>query len=737
MWFPKRMQHRDRHARKAGRGPRPGLALAESLERRDCPATVGISGPASIAEGDTGTYANAAYSVVLSEPLTTTATIAYTVVGGSAALGMDYSAPAGVAGRLTFAPGETTKSVAVRVLGDTLREASETFSVRLSSPVGCTIGTASVTTTIVDNDSYTLSIEAPATTVTEGSPATITLKLSARATRTEVVAISTSDGTAKAGSDYAALSGRTVTFLPGQDTKVVSVPTYSDIVAEGAEYFTFTARPYDARFPQAKVNVFVTDAGTPGPPPAVVTVAPAVATATEAGPTAGTLRFTRVGSTTAALAVNYAVSGTATPATDYAALMGVATIAAGDTFVDVPVAPVDDSLEELPETVTVTLQAGTGYLLGAATAASVTIISDDTPALVTVEAVTDKSYEGSTSGVLRFTRTGSTTAALAVNYAVSGTATAGTDYTALPSVSFPAGVASVDVLVTALADGATELAETVTLTLQPGLGYRISTATVATVTIIDVDRPRPRPGFQIDFLGLEGMSTNIRTMFSQAAGKWSYYLEDVPDFNDASGRVVDDFELIVEFRTGPRSILDPLYIPWQQEGFGGAEFTHVRSGIQGLPYRGRIEITTNALNPNFFKPGNATYDKFLVYKTTELIGRALGFDINLMVSRGLVSVRTFIGIGTVTVVDRTTTAASKWRFGDYKIPDVPLDQTNLSIARWTSDFGRFGGLKNFGFDVFVTGWQNQKNVDGSYVPKISNITLGLFADLGYVIKRYN
>ncbi len=66
-------------------------------------------------------------------------TVAYTTSGGTATAGADYTP---VSGTLTFAPGQTTQTVTVPVLGDTVSEGNETVLVRLSNPVQATIGDA-------------------------------------------------------------------------------------------------------------------------------------------------------------------------------------------------------------------------------------------------------------------------------------------------------------------------------------------------------------------------------------------------------------------------------------------------------------------------------------------------------------------------------------------------------------------------------------------------------------------
>lgn len=87
-----------------------------------------------------------------------------------------------------------------------------------------------------------------------------------------------------------------------------------------------------------------------------------------------------------------------------------------------------------------------------------------TPAVtVTVETITHATESG-TVGVFRFTRSGSTAAALTAGFAVGGTATAGSDYTAItPSVTFAAGSATADKLVTAIDDTVYDPNETITV----------------------------------------------------------------------------------------------------------------------------------------------------------------------------------------------------------------------------------------------------------------------------------
>ncbi|MDE0204246.1 MAG: hypothetical protein OXK73_17645, partial [Rhodospirillaceae bacterium] len=99
-----------------------------------------------------GTDANAAFTVSLSRAFTSsghTVTVGYATSDGTATAGADYTATSGT---LTFAAGETTKTVNVPILDDAVDEGSETFTFRLSNVVGAHIADGEATGTITNSD---------------------------------------------------------------------------------------------------------------------------------------------------------------------------------------------------------------------------------------------------------------------------------------------------------------------------------------------------------------------------------------------------------------------------------------------------------------------------------------------------------------------------------------------------------------------------------------------------------
>ncbi len=103
---------------------------------------------ASVAEGNSGTR-NLAFTVTLSNAATGPVTVNYATADGTATAGQDYTAKTG---SVTFAAGETSKTVTVAVAGDSTVEPNETLTVTLANPNGATIAVASATGTITNDD---------------------------------------------------------------------------------------------------------------------------------------------------------------------------------------------------------------------------------------------------------------------------------------------------------------------------------------------------------------------------------------------------------------------------------------------------------------------------------------------------------------------------------------------------------------------------------------------------------
>jgi len=121
----------------------------------------------SIVEGDAGSQLMN-FTVTLSGVSSDVVTVEYTTISVTAGAGSESPISnilAGIAdfavtrGTLTFASGETAKTISVAIFGDKVFESDETLTLALRSPTGGVLGAAaSATATILNNDTSTISL---------------------------------------------------------------------------------------------------------------------------------------------------------------------------------------------------------------------------------------------------------------------------------------------------------------------------------------------------------------------------------------------------------------------------------------------------------------------------------------------------------------------------------------------------------------------------------------------------
>ena len=208
------------------------------FERFESRAMLAAVPTVSIADAiaDEGNFGSRTMSFVvsLSAAAQQTTSVRYQTLDGTATVaGSDYGRASGT---ITFRPGQRTANVPVSIRGDRVPEANETFQVVLSSATGATLGRASATGTIFDDDTVArrVTVTGPQAGVNEGVAATFTFSLSGAATAPVTVSYATSDLTASSASDYAAATG-SLTFAVGETSKQISVTTRTDSVVESDE----------------------------------------------------------------------------------------------------------------------------------------------------------------------------------------------------------------------------------------------------------------------------------------------------------------------------------------------------------------------------------------------------------------------------------------------------------------------------------------------------------------------
>ena len=133
-------------------GTRGAICTADSKVLANT-AVATVPGPLALSVADArideAPNAVLAFQVTLNRAATGTVTVDYATADGTATAGADYTA---AAGKLTFDPGETGKTVKVTVLDDAHDEGEETLTLTLSNATGARIRDGEATGTIVNSD---------------------------------------------------------------------------------------------------------------------------------------------------------------------------------------------------------------------------------------------------------------------------------------------------------------------------------------------------------------------------------------------------------------------------------------------------------------------------------------------------------------------------------------------------------------------------------------------------------
>ena len=434
----------------------------------DAPPALRVSG-GSATEGGT-----VAFRVSLSRSATGAVTVRYATADGTARAGTDYEETAGT---LTFAAGETARTVTVGLLDDADAEPQETFLLSLSSPTNATVVVDTAEGRILDNDTLPM-LSVVGGTTTEGGAVTFEVTLSGTAGASVAVGYRTSDETARAGADYAETTG-TLVFAVGETTRTVAVDTVDDADTEPEETFRLTL--------SAPENATVTTSSAEGriidddePPQLRVSDATGAEDIGELA-FAVSLDSQSDGEVTVAYAT---LDGTARSPSDYAASSGTLTIPAGEVAATIRIAVTDDSLDEDDETFAITLTMPQRALLADPNGTG-TILDDDQPEL----SVAGGTAEDGAAVSFRVTLSRAAPGAVTVRYATSdGTAQAGADYARSVGVlSFPPGETVRTVAVALIDDAEVEPEEEFRLALSSPSNATVSVAS-AIGRIVDNDQ---------------------------------------------------------------------------------------------------------------------------------------------------------------------------------------------------------------------------------------------------------
>ncbi len=357
-----------------------------TITNDDLTPTIGISSVTQ-AEGNAGTT-NFTFNVTLSAASGTTTTVDYATADAGASSGTDYTATSGT---LTFAPGETVKTVVVSVNGDTVFEATQNFVVNLSNASNATLTGGQGTGTITNDDAAPVITITPSTvTQAEGTPPgstttpyvfTVTSTGASELAASVNYAFAGSGGAPANAADFSggSLPSGTLTFGPtlaASTNQFVTATVAADSAVEQDETFTVTLSGVtNATLGSSGASGTITNDDISG----AISINSVSLTEGGANSTA-TLTITRGGGVdpNVPFSVDYTtVNGSALAGSDFVATSGTVFFAAGQTTATVPITIVGDALLEADESFSVVLSNSTnGVPIGTATGV-ITIVNDD------------------------------------------------------------------------------------------------------------------------------------------------------------------------------------------------------------------------------------------------------------------------------------------------------------------------------------------------------------------------
>ncbi|MDB6151457.1 MAG: retention module-containing protein, partial [Chthoniobacter sp.] len=475
-------------------------------------------------------------------------TVQYSTVNGTATAGSDFTAPEPGA-QLVFAPEEFEKTITIPLTADAVDELTERFTVQLSdasfgpNTTPFTITDATGAGTIV-NDDLEVSLEALQTSILEGDAeltnANYLITLSSASTHDVRVFYTTQNGTAVGGSistgDFVTTSG-SIVIAAGQTSTTISVPIVGDKVIEADETFSFSLSSVEDAIlgdvTSASTTILnddpsfrISDATLTEGDDGSVTAVFAVTLSAQPGQLGGVNRVVRVNYATAdgtgeTGAKDGVGDGTVLP--DYEATNGTLSFTNGGPLTKtIAVTVLGDRAKELAQNLfSVNLSGaevgtiGSGEIFVKEADATLadgvgigTIIDNDAAPTVSINDIAFREdVSGSEGRAFAVTLSQPSDLPVQVLYnAVSGTATAGTDFTAPAagaSLTIQPGQTSAIIAIPAIADttvegdetftvqlsGATQSGSALTISKNAGLGTILEDD--VTVSIANAQIPEP------------------------------------------------------------------------------------------------------------------------------------------------------------------------------------------------------------------------------------------------------
>lgn len=293
----------------------------------DDQSTVSIASETIVAES-IGT-ASVTLTLDVASPWTVVATVNSADIEATA--GADYTAVSGAT--VTFAPGQTSRTVSVAIINDTLDEVDEAFTLTIAGVTAGQVGAASGSVIITDDDVAASPVSIADASVTEGNAGTVTMtfpvSLSAAQGTAVTLRVDTVAGTATAGADYTSVSNLLVTIPAGQTTANVTVTVASDVLDEADETLRLVGSSLTG--PAIAGDLDATGTIVDNDPTPSLTISNARVSEGASGTVTLGVKVTLSAPSGRSVTVHWATTNGTATASDYVAAAGDITFTAGQT----------------------------------------------------------------------------------------------------------------------------------------------------------------------------------------------------------------------------------------------------------------------------------------------------------------------------------------------------------------------------------------------------------------------
>ncbi len=224
----------------------PGLATVLDDDAGGALPTISLAGASQVEGTSSSDPFYLTYTVTLSQPAATAVSFGYRLVSGTGFEDVDVY---GVNSTTSFAPGETSKTILVRIDADAVPEPDQAVTVELFDAEGAAFSggkpTLQATAFVLDDDGSgdKLALTITPQTIAEGDDGVrlqpFEVILSRPGSETRTISYRTADGSATAGEDYQAVSG-TLQIAAGQMRGSFTVPIIGDGRIEPDETFSIS-----------------------------------------------------------------------------------------------------------------------------------------------------------------------------------------------------------------------------------------------------------------------------------------------------------------------------------------------------------------------------------------------------------------------------------------------------------------------------------------------------------------